>query len=106
MFVLDFDDYKDRKNLIRKFETAYGNEHIFRHAMAKLLEEREKDAVAFGLFFGYQKEPMTLKAISEQMNISMSRVRAISDRAFRRLIHPGFRKKVWEDCGYKSASES
>jgi DNA-directed RNA polymerase sigma subunit (sigma70/sigma32) len=101
MLVLDNAEYKDKANLIKKLEAAYGNEHIFKHAMLMLLEEHERDATAFGLYFGYHKEPMTLKSISEQMNISTSRVRTLSDRAFRHLIAPGFRKRVWEDCGYK-----
>jgi len=102
MPVLNHDDYKDRKNLIKKFEAAYGNKHIFRYAMIKLLEEQEAAATAFGLFFGYHKEPMTYKAIAEQMNLSMMRVRVLSNKAFHRLIHPVFRAKVWEYCGYKS----
>ena len=101
MTVLDFDDYKDKTTLIRKFEAAYGNEHIFRQAMLKLISEDERAATAFGLYFGYQKDPMTYKAISAVMNISVPRVRVLSNKVFRRLIHPYFRKIVWEEYGYK-----
>jgi len=66
-----------------------------------LSDEQEREATAFGLFIGYHKESMTYKAIGEQMNISIPRVRQLTHKAFRRLIHPVFRKKVWEDCGYK-----
>jgi DNA-directed RNA polymerase sigma subunit (sigma70/sigma32) len=72
--------------------------------MAKLLGELEREATAFGLFFGYQVEPMTLKAIGEKMNISQPRVRVLSNRAFRRLIHPRFRREVWEEYGYKETA--
>jgi len=99
--VLEYSDYKDKKNLIKKFETAYGNEHIFKFAMIKLLNEFEREATAFGLFCGYQSEPLTLKKIGERMNLSTSRIGVLSYTAFRRLIHPGFRKKVWKEYGYK-----
>ena len=101
MPVLTFDEYKDKKTLIKKFQTAYGNEHIFRLAMLKLLGVDENMVTAFGLYFGYQKEPMTYKAIAAQMNISVPRVRVLAYKAFKRLIHPSFRQRVWEECGYK-----
>ena len=101
MTVLSFDDYKDGKNLIEKFEAAYGNKYIFRQAILKLLAEDKMPITVFGLHFGYQKEPMTYKAIAEHLNISYSCTRNYSYKAFRRLLHPGFRQKVWDECGYK-----
>jgi DNA-directed RNA polymerase sigma subunit (sigma70/sigma32) len=98
--VLENDEYKDRKNLIKKFVAAYGNEQIFKFAMDKLSSVWKREATAFSLYFGYHTEPKTLKAIGEQMNISGTRVRALSDRAFRWLIHPKHRSEARKALGY------
>jgi len=100
-FLLDRDEYKDKKNLIKKLVTVYGNEHVFRSAILKLLKKDKRAATAFGLYYGYHKEAMTLKAISEQMDISKERARQLAHRAFRQLTTPKFRREVWEDYGYK-----
>ena len=101
IFILDMDDYKDRKNLIKKLEAAFGNEHIFRHAMLKLLKEHEKKATAFGLYFGYQQDPINFAEISKILNLSSARVGVLCNAAFRRLIAPRFFKEVWAEYGYK-----
>ena len=103
MPMLNFDDYKDRKNLIKKLETAYGNKDIFKQAILKLLVEDEIAVTAFGLYFGYHKKPMTYKAIADQMIISQSYVRNLSYKAFKRLTHLSFRERIWDKCGYDPA---
>ena len=98
--VLERDEYKDKKNLIKKFEAAYGNEQIFKFAMDKLSSVRKREATAFSLYFGYNTEPRTLKAVGEQMNISVPRVRALSNTAFRWLLHPKYRREARKALGY------
>jgi hypothetical protein len=99
--LLEDIDYKDRKNLIAKFEAAYGNEHIFKYAMLKLLKEHEKKATVFGLYFGYQKDPLSFSEIGKHLNLSTTRVGVLCHEAFRRLNWFKFRREVWEEYGYK-----
>ena len=101
IILLEIDDYNDRKNLIKKFEAAYGNEHIFRHAMLKLLKEHEKEAIAFGLYFGFHDNPKNFPEIAEILNLSAARVGKLCNTAFRRLIAPKFYNEVWAEYGYK-----
>jgi hypothetical protein len=99
--LLEDDEYKDRKNLIKKFEAVYGNKHIFKYAMLKLLKEHEKKATIFGLYFGFQKDPINFPEIGKILNISPVRVGVLCKEAFRRLNWPRFRREVWEEYGYK-----
>jgi len=99
--LLDNEEYKDKKNLIKKLQAIYGNEDIFKYAMLKLQKEHEKKAMAFGLYFGFQNDPLTLSEIGKIMNLSKNRVGILSKRAFKRLNWHKFRKEVWEECGYK-----
>jgi DNA-directed RNA polymerase specialized sigma subunit len=99
--LLDWDEFKGRKDLIKKLVALYGNEHVFKNAILKLLTKDKRAVTAFGLYFGYHKETMTYRAIGEQMNISVERVRQLAARGFRKLITPIFLKEVWEDYGYK-----
>jgi negative regulator of replication initiation len=101
LILLKSDDYKDRKNLIKKFEAAYGNEHIFRYAMLKFLEKHENMAKAFGLYFGFQDAPKNVPEIANILNLSTARVSKLCNQAFRRLIMPKFYKEVWDEYGYK-----
>jgi DNA-directed RNA polymerase specialized sigma subunit len=103
--LLEKDEYKDRKNLIKKLEVAYGNEHIFKYAMLKLLKEHEKKATSFGLYFGFQKDPMSLSERGKILNISSARVGVLCKAAFRRLNWYRFREEVWEEYGYKEKEE-
>jgi len=101
LFVLDNDEYKDKKNLIKKFEAAYGNSRFFDKAMKLLSEYHERAAMAFSMYFGYKQNPMLLKDIANKMNCSPAWVGKLSNRAFRFLIHPKYREKIWEENGYK-----
>jgi hypothetical protein len=98
--LLEDKDFKNRKNLIKLLEAIYGNEHIFRYAMLKLLKEHENKATAFGLYFGYQKEPKNFKEIAEILNLSSTRVGVLCKAAYRRLTWFKFREIVWEEYGY------
>jgi hypothetical protein len=99
--VLDFDEYRDKKNLIQKFETAYGNARFFNIAMKQLSEYHERAAMAFSMYFGYKQNPMLLKDIGKKMDCSPTWAGKLSNRAFKYLIHPKYRKKIWEEFGYK-----
>jgi len=101
IFLLTMNDYNDRKHLIKKLEAAYGNEHIFEFAMLKLLEQHENKASAFGLYFGFHKEPINFTEIGKILNLSPNRAGKLCNAAFRRLIAPGFYKKIWDEYGYK-----
>ena len=103
--LLEADEYKDRKNLIKKFEAVYGNEHIFRYAMLKLLKEHEKKATVFGLYFGFQKDPINFSEIGKMLNLSETRVGVLCKKAFSRLNWSKFRREVWEEYGYKDKEE-
>jgi len=104
-FVLDTEDYKDKKNLITKFEAAYGSKEFFKLAIEMLSSRYKREFTAFCKYFGYNYKPMTLGAIGQEMNISRSRVSQLSRKAFRVLIHPKYRKQIWEEQVYKAASE-
>ena len=106
LFVLENDDYKDKKNLIAKFEVAYGSKEFFKLAIEMLSSRYKREFTAFCKHFGYNYKPMTLVAIGKEMNISNSRVSQLSRKAFRVLIHPKYRKQIWEEHGYKAASEN
>jgi DNA-directed RNA polymerase sigma subunit (sigma70/sigma32) len=95
------DDYKDKKNLISKFEKAYGGDEFFKIAINKLSTKYQREFSAFCKYFGYNNEPMTLAAIGQEMNISHSRVSELSKKAFRILIHFKYREEIWEAHGYK-----
>ena len=103
--VLERDEYKDKKNLIAKFEAAYGSKEFFKLAIEMLSSRYKRELTAFCKYFGYNNEPMTLAAIGQEMNISHSRVGQLSRKAFRVLIHPKYRNQIWEEHGYKTASE-
>ena len=104
--VLELEEYKDKKNLIVKFEAAYGSKKYFKLAIEMLSSKYEREFTAFCKYFGYNYKPMTLRAIGEEMNISNSRVGQLSRKAFRVLIHPKYRNQIWEKHGYKAASEN
>ena len=103
--VLELEEYKDKKNLIAKFETAYGSKEFFKLAIEMLSSKYKREFTAFCKYFGYDYKPMTLGAIGQEMNISHSRVGQLSRKAFRVLIHPKYRKQIWEEHGFKAASE-
>ena len=69
--------------------------------MLKLLKEHEKEAVAFGLYFGYQDNPKKFPEIAGILDLSTARVGKLCNVAFRRLIAPWFYHKVWAEYGYK-----
>jgi DNA-directed RNA polymerase sigma subunit (sigma70/sigma32) len=104
--VLEREEYKDKKNLIAKFEAAFGNKEMFKIAIEKLSARHKRAFTAFRKYFGYNHEPMTLGAIGKEMNISHTRVSQLSKKAFRILIHPRHRKEIWEEHGYKPPSKN
>jgi hypothetical protein len=99
--VLDFGEYRDKENLIQKLETAYGNARFFNIAMKQLAEYHERAAMAFNMYFGYKQPPMPLKDIGIKMNCSPAWAGKLSNRAFRYLIHPKYRTRIWEEYDYK-----
>ena len=103
--VLEREEYKDKKNLIAKFEAAYGSKEFFKLAIEMLSSRYKRELIAFCKYFGYYDKPMTLGAIGQEMNISHSRVGQLSRKAFRVLIHPKYREQIWEKHGYKVPSE-
>ena len=99
--VLDKDEYKDKKNLIKKFEAAYGKARFFDIAMKQLTEYHERASMAFSMYFGYKQNPMLLKDIAKKINCSPVWVGKLSHRAFRFLNHPKYREEIWGNFGYK-----
>jgi DNA-directed RNA polymerase sigma subunit (sigma70/sigma32) len=99
--VLGFEDYRDKENLIKKFETAYGNEQFFEIVMKQLADYHERASLEFSMYFGYKQPPMTLKDIGKKMNCSRTRAGVLSNKAFRFLIHPIHRKEIWANYGYE-----
>ena len=104
--IFSFDEYRDRKNLLKKFEAAYGNAKFFDIAMKLLSGYHERAYIAFSMYFGYKQSPMRLKDIGKQLNCSQTRARYLSNMAFSFLIHPKYREKIWKEHNYKPSKKS
>jgi DNA-directed RNA polymerase sigma subunit (sigma70/sigma32) len=74
--------------------------------MKQLSEYHERAAIAFSMYFGYKQNPMPLIDIGKKMNCSRTRAGILSKKAFRYLIHPKYRERIWEEYGYKPDEKS
>lgn len=95
---------KRRQEMLKVMQDAYYGEHVFRFAFIKLLQERPKEATAFGFYYGFHSNvPLTLRETACKMGVSASMVKYWSNKAYRRLLLR--RDKTLIEYGYFSEEE-